>query len=303
MIGMQYLNFNYLLIWLIIISVLIIISFYFFLTIEKWNWVKKEQAKVIKTRKFELKNQKLHKILTVLREHNFYRIIFYLLVLLALSIIISTIVFTLNFLPLEIGMNRIFLTIIIAGSIMCSFGFIITFFDKKAFNPLSDYGFSGKKILKGICLATYLIQVPLVIYILSSYVLYLPLSFLSKPTFLIYLGLPFTFLYFLGFELIVRGLIQEQIHGSSVKSMVGEFLITSLLYGLFVGICSYIIFMNSYQSVLMINGLQISYSGLFGLIFILFSLSGSFVYMITRTAIAPAISNSLIFIILLSLIF
>ncbi len=157
-------------------------------------------------------------------------------------------------------------------------------------------------MFKGLCFGVYIVQIPLVILMFSSYILTLPMPYMINSYSSFTICFPFIFLYFFGFELIFRSLIETKIINNKWKYKIGEFIVGTLLYAQFMGIFGYLIFMNSYSGVMLLSGITLSYSGLFGILFAAFSIFGTLTYMITRTPVAPAISNALSFIFVLSIL-
>jgi pimeloyl-ACP methyl ester carboxylesterase len=309
--GMTYLNLNVFLVWLSILIVNIIFSIVFFSKFEAWEWKEDDNSEneisgiQLKEQKRSHKSDKPHerfeRFIEILKGNPFYQIIFYLGVLFLVVLAISFLISPLHLNIVGFGLSQIFSTLILAGTIITILAILFIRFDKKYFNQdntLDDYGFGKKQILKGFSFGVLIVQIPLVILIFASFILIMPQPFLSKSYAFIYMGIPFIFLYFFGFEIIFRVLIQNKIRGN----YKGEFIIGSLFYAQFIGIFSYLIFMNSYTSTLVFSGIPISYSGLFGLIFIIFSIIGTLNYMITRTPVASSISNTLILFFILAVI-
>ncbi|MHA1291256.1 MAG: alpha/beta hydrolase [Promethearchaeota archaeon] len=308
-IGMTYVNFKTLLFWICVLVVNVFLSLLFYSNIETWKWKNSsKEQKIRKNNIHNLKTQKLffQKFIIFLRKSPFYQIIFYLSVLFCLIIGISFLIAPLQLRLVEFGLAQIFSILIISGIIITLLALTLIWFDKKWIQEnaltLKDYGLGKKQILKGFGFGIYSVQIPLLILIIGSYILMLSQPFLPKSYSFIFIGLPFVFLYFFGFELIFRSLIQNKIKGKTKKEKIGEFFVGTLLYAQFIGIFSYLIFMNSYTSRLFFFGLPISYSGIFGLIFICFALIGTFTYMITRTPVASSISNTLLFFIVIAII-
>ena len=308
-IALTYVNYNLLSIWILLILVDIIISLLFFsqftkLLLNRKKKNPKNKDLINKNRiRTEDNDQKkslgsFKKIVKFLRIKPFYQILFYVLI-----IFLSTLI-SLSF--NLITSSSFFSTLISSSIILLITAIILVQFDHKYLNPeksLSDYGFSKKQIVHGVCLPIYIIQIPLVILIVYSYVLLLPQVFLSKPYSFVYFQVPFIFMYILAFELVFRSLIQNKIRASSFKGKIGEFLIGSLFYIQFVGIFSYLIFSTSYSSQLFFMGILISYSGLFGFVFLIMAPLGTLLFMITRTPLSSALVNTLFLMIFFSIIF
>ena len=294
-IGMSYINMNLFILWLMILLLDMILSLLFFIKFEGWKW---KESKIIEKDNLKENNQRF---VVLLRDNPFFQIIFYLGITFGVVLLIAFTIAPLQLSFVEFGLNQIFSTIIIAGVIMTLIAFSLIWFDKNYINPsytLENYGLNRKQIIKGLCFGIYVVQIPLIILIIINYILIIPMPFLSNAFSMAYIGLPFIFLFFFGFELIFKTLIQEKIKGNHI----GEFCIGTLFYALFIGIFGYLVFMNSYTSVLVISGLPISYSGIFGLVFILFAIIGTVNYMITRTPVSSSISNTLILFFIIGLV-
>ncbi len=296
-IGMSYLNLYTFFLWIYLLMINIVLSIFFYMKIESWEWNEKNE----KNEKTIKNNQRFRKFYDILKKNPFYQVLFYLFITFLVILLISFLILIFQFNIIKMGVNSILFTLIMAGTIITLIGLVLIWFDKKyinSSNTLQNYGLSKKNLLKGLCFGIYIVQIPLIILVIISYILILPQPYLSNSYILIFIGIPFIFLFFFGFELIFRVLIQNKIKGNKI----GEFLIGSLFYAQFIGIFGYIIFMNSYSSNLIYNGVPLSYSGLFGIIFILFSCIGTLNYMITRTPVASSISNTLILFFILALI-
>ncbi len=294
-IGLSYIDMTILLLWLMILVSNIILSLLFFTKFEGWKW------KASTSREKNKKDKRTQKLIVFLRNNPFFQVIFYLLITFGVVLFIAFVISPIQFSLVEFGLNQIFSTLIITGIVMSLIALILLWFDKKYIHPthtMENYVLSKKQIIKGLSFGIYIVQIPLILLIIISYILIIPMPFLSSAYSMVYIGLPFIFLFFFGFEVIFRTLIQEKIKGNKV----GEFCIGTLFYAQFIGIFGYLIFMNSYSSVLVISGLPISYSGLFGLIFVLFAIIGTINYMITRTPVASSISNTLILFFILALV-
>lgn len=294
-IGMSYIDMRIFLIWIMILSVNIALSLVIFIKFEGWKW----KEPLSKDR--NLNDENNQKFILFLRNNHFFQVIFYLIITFAGVLLIAFVISPLQLNLVEFGLNQIFSTLFFSGVVMTLIALILIHFDKKYINPtytMDKYGLSRKQIVKGLCIGIYIVQIPLILLIIINYILIIPMSFLSTAFSMFYMGLPFIFLFFFGFELIFRTLIQEKIKGNHI----GEFCIGTLFYALFIGIFGYLIFMNSYTSVLVISGLPISYSGIFGLVFILFAIIGTVNYMITRTPVSSSISNTLILFFIIALV-
>ena len=300
-IGMSILNLNLLFFWITILILNTILSVVFVLKFESWDWKKVSDSKGKDLTKTEKSNQFFWKFVNKLKEKAFLQVIFYLLILFGVVLFIAFLIAPLQLNIVDFGFAQIFSTLILAGITITLVGLILIWFDMKYINSdntIENYGLSKKQMLKGFSFGVYIIQIPLIILIISSYILIFPQPFLSKPYGFIYIGMPFIFLYFFGFELIFRVLIQNKIQGNKI----GEFLIGSLFYGQFIAFFGYLIFMNSYSSMLLFSGLPVSYSGFFGLIFVVFAIIGTINYMITRTPIASSIANTLVLFLLIAIL-
>ena len=296
--GMTYLNLNLYLLWVSILIFNMILSVVFFSKYEEWEW--KETQNKLRSKNPTVP-KRFQKFIDILENNPFYQILFYISIL---FLVVLSIAFFISPLQLNIGgfgLDQIFSTLILSAVLILMTALILIWFDRKYINPsnhMIDYGLDKRQILKGFSFGVLISQVPLVILIIASFILVIPQPFLSESYSFVYIGIPFIFLYFFGFELIFRVLIQNKIKGNKK----GEFLIGSLFYAQFIGIFSYLIFMNSYTSTLVFSGLPISYSGLFGLVFVFFSIIGTLNYMITRTPVASSISNTLILFFLLAVL-
>ncbi len=308
--GMFYFNFNTLIVWLIILVINAILSLMFFSMYDSWSWEsdsteKNNYQKDKSIPKENSPNDKFSLFVNFLKKKPFLQILFDLLVLLLVVVIIK---YVIGFFQLELtdfGLNQIIFTLITASVVIFLIGMVLLFFDKRFLNPSNNfdhYGLSKKKMFKGLCFGVYIVQIPFLILIFSSYALTLPMPYTINSFSVFTICFPFLFLYFFGFELIFRSLIENKIVHDKGKYKLGEFIVGTLLYAQFMGIFGYLIFMNSYPSVLLLSGLPLSYSGLFGIIFAAFSVLGTLTYMITRTPVAPAISNTLSFIYILAIL-
>jgi len=294
-IGLSFIDVNSLLVWILILIIDIIISLLLFTKFDKWGW-KKPQSNEENS---STKNN--HKYIDFLVDKPFIQVIFYLLITFCVVLLIAFVFSPLNLVLVNFGFDQIFSTLIFSGVLITLLSLILIYFDKKYINTtytMENYGLSPKQIFKGLSYGIYIVQIPLILLIIINYILIVPVPFLSAAYSMVYIGLPFIFLFFFGFELIFRTLIQEKIKGNKV----GEFCIGTLFYAQFIGIFGYLIFMNSYTSALVFSGLPISYSGLFGLVFILFAIIGTVNYMITRTPVASSISNTLILFFIIALV-
>jgi len=310
-IGMTYININLFLILVSMIILNLILCIIFFSKFETWDWKKNinnsSPSSISKKRKREdIDNDKdlsnfVEKFIYILKKNPFYQILFYLTIVFLVVLFIAFVISPLELSLIDFGLNQIFSTLMLASVILTLVSFLLIWGDRKYFNlnyTLKDYGFGFKQILKGFSFSVLIVQIPLIILIIASFILIIPQPFLSESYEFVFLAIPFIFLYFFGFEVIFRGLILKKIEGNKW----GEFIIGTLFYAQFMAIFSYLIFMNSYNSTLVFYGIPISYSGLFGIIFVIFSLIGTFNYIITRTPIAPSISNTLILFFLLAVL-
>ncbi len=308
--GMLYSNYNVLMIWLIILVVNAILSLIFFSTFEGWEWASEsfEKDKSLKNKQIPKETSgksKLSSFVDFLKKKQLLQVLLYLFVLFLVVASISFIIVPFQIRLTDVGLNQIISTLIIASVVVFLVGILLLMFDKKFLNPSNNfdyYGLSKKKMFKGLCFGVYIVQIPLVILMFSSYILTLPMPYMINSYSSFTICFPFIFLYFFGFELIFRSLIETKIINNKWKYKIGEFIVGTLLYAQFMGIFGYLIFMNSYSGVMLLSGITLSYSGLFGILFAAFSIFGTLTYMITRTPVAPAISNALSFIFVLSIL-
>ncbi|MFO8019020.1 MAG: alpha/beta hydrolase [Promethearchaeia archaeon] len=259
------------------------------------------QDKVKNSNKVKENNRKakdkIDLLLQFLNKNPFWQFIFVLAVFSGLVLFISFIAVPIVMVLFDSLFNPIFLNIITSSLLLTIGSSVLLVIDKSIFNPrlhFNDYGLSPQKILKGIGFGIYIVQMPVIILIIASYFLILPQPLLQIGYAPFYLLLPFIFLFFFSFDVVLRVLIQEKIKGNTLPKKIGEFCIGSLLYAQGIGLFGYLLFFHSNSTIFIFSGLSFGLGGLFGFMLIFFSAIGTLNYMVIRSPLASSTANTLI---------
>lgn len=231
------------------------------------------------------------------RNEDLKQIGFYLIILISIVAFIWLFLSIIQISLSVINLPKIFGALLFTGILITLAGALCVLLDKKQLNKTNtwdDYGLSLKQIANGFCYGFVVLQTFVMVFAFYAYLVPLPQGFFMKGITYLTVAFPVLFLYYFGFEIFLRVLIQNKIKGSNRKSLVIEYILSCIIHTLVVGISGYFILMTAYPCVLTFYGIPINISGILAVFFILYSLIGTAQFMVFRTPFSTTISNTLI---------